>query len=377
MKTATQRSSLFYLAAFLGDIAVGLNIISIPLLAIRLNAPPFVLGLIGFLASFVYLLFSPLFGTLSERNNPFYFALAGSLLFASTGIFIIFFHTIPLIFLAMGIFGLATSMLWSPLEVWIARTTENLKIAVGYYNLSWCIGLSIGTFLSGYLFQLDWRFPFLALSLTCLLLFFSLFYCPKVSSPVEVEEYVKEKGKTSPFVVIGWTANFIAWFTMGVLRYLFPKLAVDLDISSFTIGALNFLMGISIATSSYGIGYLPKLHYRLSFLISTQLLMIIGFLFVFLTSSVPLFYLSFFIFGFSIGVAYFYSLFHSLESEEGKGKKSGIHESIVGAGGLLGPLSGGALAQHTNIRMPFALCVLVLLLGIFFEFYYYKKALKG
>ena len=376
MKTATKRSSLFNLIAFLGDIAVGLNIISIPLLAIKQNATPFVLGFIGFLASLIYLIFSPIFGTLSERKDPFYFTVAGTLLFAFAGIFILFFHTIPLIFLAMGIFGLATSMLWSPLEVWIARTTDNLKLAVSYYNLSWCIGLSIGTLLSGYLFQLDWRFPFIALVYTNLLIIVILLLCPRVPPPSVVEEYWEGNGKTSPFVIVGWTANFIAWFTIGVLRYLFPKLAVGLDISPSTIGALNFLMGISIASSSYGIGYLPKLHFRLSFLISIQLLMMIGFLIVYLTSSVPLFYLSFFLFGFSIGVAYFYSLFHSLESEEGQGKKSGIHESIVGAGGLLGPLTGGALAQKTNIRMPFILCIAVLLLGILFEIVYFRRASK-
>lgn len=371
MKAKVNRELFFYLNAFLGDIAVGLNIICVPLLAIKLGATPFVLGFTGFLASLTYLLFSPLFGSLSERKDPLFFTLIGSFLFALSSLTLVFFHTIPLIFLVMGIVGFATSMLWSPLEVWIARTTRNLKIAIGYYNLSWCLGLSLGTLLSGYLFQKNWRYPLIALTITCLLLLIFLLLCPRVPPSVKAKESSKEKDERNPFVVVGWTANFIGWFTLGVLRYLFPRLAVDLHISSFTLGSLNFLMSISTAISSFGLGYLAWLHRRLSFLIAIQLLMGAGFIIIYLTSSLPFFYLSFFILGISIGVAYFFSLFHSLEGEEGKGQRSGIHESIVGAGGLLGPLTGGIVAQHFNIRTPFLLCTLVLFIGILFEIMYY------
>ncbi len=373
-----KRSFFFYLNAFLGDIAVGLNMICVPLLAIKMGATPFVLGFTGFLASLAYLIFSPLFGTLAERKNPLYLTVIGCLLFAFSSLFLVFFHTISFILLVMGLVGLGTSMFWSPLEVWIARTTKDLKRAVGFFNLSWCIGLSIGSLLSGFLFQLDWRLPLLSVSFSCFLTVLFLFLCPKAPPPSFVKETNPQtpSQRRNPFVVIGWTANFLGWFTIGTLRYLFPKLAVDLNITPSTIGLLTFVLSISQAVSSYSIGYMTRWHYNFGFLLLIQIIMIFGFLIIFFSSATPLFFLAFILLGISIGIAYFFSLFYSLESEEDKGQKSGIHESIVGAGGLMGPLLGGIVAQYSHIRMSFALCIFVLLLGIFLEMVYFYKSLK-
>lgn len=346
--------------------------ICIPLLAIKMGATPFLLGLTGFLASFSYLTFSPLFGRLADRENPLYITVIGCLLFALSTLLLIFFHSIPLILLLMGVVGLGTSMFWSPLEVWIARTVEDLKKAVGYFNLSWCIGLSIGSLLSGFLFQWDWRLPLLLVASSCGLIIVLLFLCPKAPPQVLLQDVSSNKTR-NPFILIGWTANFVGWFTIGTLRYLFPKLAVDLAISPSTLGLLTFAMSISQAISSYGIGHMVRWHYHLGFLLLVQIVMILGFLIIIFSSSIPLFFLAFVLLGTCIGIAYFFSLFYSLESEEGKGQKSGIHESIVGAGGLLGPLLGGTVAQYSTIRMPFALCILVLLLGMLLEVIYYYK----
>lgn len=374
-----KRFFFFYLNAFLGDIAVGLNMICVPLLAIKMGASPFVLGFTGFLASLTYLIFSPIFGRLADRGNPLYPTVIGCLLFALSSLSLILFHSIPLILSIMGVVGLGTSMFWSPLEVWIARTADDLKKAVSYFNLSWCIGLSIGSLLSGFLFQIDWRLPLLLVALSCLLIVIFLFLAPRVPPPLpqEVADDITNDKNRNPFVLIGWTANFVGWFTIGTLRYLFPKLAVELNISPSTIGMLTFVMAIFQAISSYGIGYMVRWHYNLGFLLLVQIVMIFGFLIIFFSSSTPLFFLAFILLGICIGIAYFFSLFYSLESEEGKGQKSGIHESIVGAGGLFGPLLGGTVAQFSNLRMPFALCILVLLIGIFLEITFYYKGFKG
>lgn len=373
-----RRQFFFYINAFLGDIAVGLNMLCVPLLAIKMGASPFVLGFIGFLASLTYLIFSPVFGSIADRKNPLYLTVIGCFLFASSSVLLIFFHSIPFILLIMGVVGLGTSMFWSPLEVWIARTVDDLRKAVGYFNLSWCIGLSIGSLLSGFLFELNWRLPLLLVALSCFLIIISLFFCPQVPSPLHLSNddvSISVQKKRNPFVIIGWTANFVGWFTIGTLRYLFPKLAVDINIPPSIIGLFTFVMAIFQAISSFGIGYMVRWHYNIGFLLLVQITMIFGFLLIVFSSSIPLFFLAFILLGTCIGIAYFFSLFYSLESEEGKGQKSGIHESIVGAGALLGPLIGGIAAQYSTIRMPFVICVLFILIGMLLEIiYYYKNA---
>lgn len=351
--------------------------VCIPLLAIKMGAPPFILGLIGSLNSLTYLIFSPLFGNFADRKNPLYLTVIGCFLFAFSSLFLIFFPSVPLILLLMGVVGFGTSMFWSPLEVWIARTAKDLKQAISYFNLSWSIGLSMGSLLSGFLFQRDWRLPLLLIGFFCFLIMLFLSLCPKVPPPLHLREVeVRDsEGRKNPFILIGWTANFVGWFSIGILRYLFPMLAVDLSISPSTLGLLTFVMSIFQAVSSYGIGYMVRWHYNLGFLLFVQIFMVFGFLIIFLSSSTPLFFLAFIILGTCIGIAYFFSLFYSLESEEGKGQRSGIHESIVGAGGLFGPLLGGTVAQYSTIRMPFVLGIVILIIGILLEIaYYYKNA---
>jgi MFS family permease len=43
-----------------------------------------------------------------------------------------------------------------------------------------------------------------------------------------------------------------------------------------------------------------------------------------------------------------------------KGKGTGLHESILGSGVVLGPLLGGIMAHSVGLRAPYILCLVVL-----------------
>jgi len=46
------------------------------------------------------------------------------------------------------------------------------------------------------------------------------------------------------------------------------------------------------------------------------------------------------IFGMSIGLIYYSSLFYSMDASETKGEQGGIHEAAIGIGNCLGPAMG-------------------------------------
>lgn len=71
--------------------------------------------------------------------------------------------------------------------------------------------------------------------------------------------------------------------------------------------------------------------------------------------------------GLSAGVTYFSSIFYSLYGSTAKGKHSGIHEAVLGIGGLFGPLAGGLLAANLGIRAPYALAAVVVMVAIAVE----------
>jgi MFS family permease len=50
-----------------------------------------------------------------------------------------------------------------------------------------------------------------------------------------------------------------------------------------------------------------------------------------------------------------------------KGKGTGLHESIVGAGALSGPILGGVAAQFAGLRAPYLLCLVVLFVAVIVE----------
>ena len=349
--------------------------IAVPLLAIRMNASPLILGFTGFFFSLFYLSFSPLFGKLSDRvglddrTRAFPFTVIGCIILLFSATFFPFSSSFAHIFILMGLTGIGMAMFWSPLEVWITKTSDDLLKSLSLFNVFWCAGISVGSLISGILFQINWHFPFLFIGIFYLAAIFFLYRCPRVSSTQifhNVEDG-KEKRVKDFFLHIGWIANFIAWFGIGILRYLFPKLAVTLGITPFMIGVLMFLLGATQSLIFYIMGHTSGWQHRLNFLILMQLVMCGGFLILCFSSSLFLFFPAFILFGAGVGVSYFSSLYYSLESKYEKGERSGIHELIVGAGGLVGPLLGGIAAQHFSLRAPFILCIAIMIGGIVLE----------
>ena len=53
------------------------------------------------------------------------------------------------------------------------------------------------------------------------------------------------------------------------------------------------------------------------------------------------------------GVTFTISIYYSLYTTGPGGRRTGIHEAIVGSGFLVGPLAGGLIAEHLGARAPY------------------------
>ena len=167
-------------------------------------------------------------------------------------------------------------------------------------------------------------------------------------------------------------ANFMVWFVVGAARFLFPKLAVDIGITPEMLGFMLFTITASQAVTSYILCCSSGWHYRLSFLLTVEAAVAAGFLLLIFSSNNVLFFFAFALAGIGAGVAYFSSLYYSLSDASSKGSGSGIHESIVGSGSLLGPLIAGILAQNYTLRAPYLACVILVLGVIVLQAVYFK-----
>jgi MFS family permease len=104
--------------------------------------------------------------------------------------------------------------------------------------------------------------------------------------------------------------------------------------------------------------------YRITPLMTFQGLAAVGSVVIYLSASTYLFGLSFALFGLCMAMTYSSSLFYSVYAEQRKGAKTGLHEGILGSGGVFGALLGGFVAGVFGLKAPYALCLAVLLIGM-------------
>lgn len=370
------------------DMVIGVVVLAAPLLAIKLKVGSLGLGGLGFIISIFYVLFCLPFGKLSDRWKRKHLILFGCFLyfFSSLGISFVtnFFHL--LVFMALT--GVAGAMFWPSLEAWIAERGKGKLIKrISFFNISWSLGMSVGPLISGVLFELNYHFPFYFAAFVSLGIIYLIL--KKLPASCEKKEEVgvmdnvltvkdclpqKDFSYNSSYLHAAWVANFAGWFVVGTIRYLFPKLSIEMGIKPSVLGILIFLLSVSQAFFFYVLSRSSRWHYQLFPLIFFQALGVIGLLFIFFIPSLFTFVLSFIFIGMAGGITYSSSIFYSLNGTQDKGTKAGIHEFFLGIGGLVGPLTGGIFAQIYNLRIPYLVASLVVLIGIIIEVYLVRNS---
>ena len=85
---------------------------------------------------------------------------------------------------------------------------------------------------------------------------------------------------------------------------------------------------------------MPGWHYRLPLMLAALVAAPAALAIVFFSTSLALLLPALMLFGACIGLNYYSSIYYSLDYGDEKGEHSGWHESIIGLGGLIGPLAG-------------------------------------
>jgi len=358
------------------DVVLGLTTLAVPLFAINLGASALVLGELGFVSTLCYVILTPIFGRLVDRIGYRYLLLFGALTYFLSSLALSLSSKMYQLFLFIAFVGIAGAMFWPSFEVWLAQTRmrESLLKKVSFFNISWCLGSGIGLLIAGILFEAYSHLPFYFASFLSLAIIFLIVgkLRKKNRDALSIDSGGKRmennsfldsssSGQNAPFYLyIGWVANFANYFCIGMIRYLFPKLSIHIGIKPSIIGVLLFTVAFFQTVVFYLLGKTERWHYKGTPLIFSQLLVIFGLVLIFLGSTVISFLIAFMFIGVGGGLAYFSSIFYSLDNLEGKGQKSGIHEAVLGTGLLLGSLVGGAIAEAFTLRSPYVLAIFVI-----------------
>jgi len=367
------------LAPFGMDVVFSIYYLAAPLLLIDLEANPVQLGLVGTLASLVHMGMAHLMGRLSDRVGRRRLIVAAPVIFLATCLVMTQARTIWMILALSVVNGFCLSIYWPSLQAWIAdrHTASGLARDIGSFNMSWTAATLLGPILSGALYSLYGGLPFFVAAGIAFMLFLLVFktvHERAASSTGRIERADRETSDWHrSFLFVAWVANFASWFIMGNARYQFPKLARELGIPPHFIGLILGFLGFALFSGFFLLRRTDRWFFARNFLFGAQVLALVGILLIVVSDRAYLFALAFIMIGLSCSVTYYSSLYYAVHLLRRKGRGTGLHESILGGGAVLGPLLGGVAAQYAGLRAPYVLCIAVLVAALGVELVFLKK----
>jgi MFS family permease len=374
MKFAVKSLKFFYGFSFFMNLFVGMLFLGMPLFAIKLGADNLDLGILGTAGSLVYILFVPVSGWLSDRTRKNLQAGLSAIMFGVMVCLIPFMPRLFLLYPVMLGYFIALALVWPALESAMSHyaSGKTLSRIAGWYNVSWCSGAMLGIYVAGYIYSRNSGLVFWLAGGLAILLGISFAGWFQVPERANNQGDALESGSVY-FLYLSWLANGMSYFSLNLIRMIFPKLAVDLSISSSNLGLLLMLLNFSQALMFIVLNLTVRWHFKFWVLALAMVLNATGQFLVFFSEDMAGFGLGFFLIGAGAGISYSTSLYYAISlSASLAGSRSGWHEFYLGLGALLGPLLGGVSAQYLGARSPYALSAILAILLMLVQIFYFS-----
>jgi MFS family permease len=319
---------------------------------------------------------------------------AGTFLF---GLFMVLAPMIrhPLWFGAMTVIAvMAQSTFWPMMQSWLGgeRNIHARARRMGYYNLSWSLGLATGPLFAGPLYDYDYRLAFVMVLVTAwiaALLVATLphedIYFPVAPGSAEPATIMDWKGEGQLYAT--WVASFTGWAMVGVTRSVFTKRIDELVLADklmllwesagggvLTLQAatqyswLAFSLYFTRAGISLVMGHVHGWRHRFWILVAGQWVAAGAFWVMGTTHSLVLMAAACGVVGLNGGISFFASLEYSVANRFNKGRRASIHESMTGLGSALGSITFGYLAGAYGAGWPFRAMPLLIVLPLTLQF---------
>ncbi len=262
--------------------------------------------------------------------------------------------------IVLVIWTASSCFVWPALEALVSEgeTAPELPRQLGIYNVVWASCSALSYFLGGAVFEhLGYQSMFW-LPITIYLLQFGLVTWFLSRNPLPHPVVVslphhshqpesaafQQSIKPRTFLRMAWLANPFACIGINTLLATIPSLARDLHLSTTASGLFCSVWFFARLAAFILLWQWRGWHYRFEWLIGSFLGLMIGFVGFLVLRNFWLLFAAQVLFGFSIGLIYYSSLFYSMDVGETKGEHGGLHEAAMGAGNFLGPAVGmGAL----------------------------------
>ena len=256
------------------------------------------------------------------------------------------------------VFGYSIALLltWPALEA-LASDGENragVQRMVGIYNCTWASSAAVAFFCGGRLFDFSNKFAVFWLPAGIFAAEFVLatwLQRKMVSGPAALQavpeapthpESTAFQQPVSPqtFLKMAWLANPFAYVAINTLFATMPSIANQLGLTTTQAGWFCSIWLFGRFGAFVWLWRWAGWHYRFRWLLAAFICLVGSFIAIVLAPSLWVVLVAQVLFGFATGLAYYASLFYSMDAGEAKGEHGGLHEAAIGAGICGGPLIG-------------------------------------
>jgi MFS family permease len=380
-KEISQEFGRYLASAFAGNVAIPIYSLFVPLLASRLGASLFEIGIVGGASNAVYSFMPFIMGRFSDRSDSRRFLIAASFgLLVGVSISYVLAPS-PVYLIIVRIFeGIGWAMLWPAMDAAVSKDVApnmDSKKAFSIYNVTWSLASALGPLIgSALIFLTSIRVAFLC---TVFVMGFALLlnllpilkqssrsktWKPYVGSRVEMRSgTILEQVSLSKNLGFGFYggACALAAVSSGVLFTFFAPYARSIGMSILLIGVITFVFGMGrfmfyILTINEQIRHaILRSDKRVrNMLIALAMTSLAGLLIALRDPSGILYLFAYAIVGVGISIVFAISQAGLIAetSPEKLGQGAGLFESSIGFGACLGPILGGAISGSSP-AVPF------------------------
>lgn len=254
----------------------------------------------------------------------------------------------------------SSCFIWPALESLVSEQAapEDLPRTLGVYNAVWAACSALSYFAGGFVFDRLGRSSIFWLPISIFLVMLALL--PQMANPrfgdarkisAALPTVPHPRGRL--FLHLAWLANPFACIGINTVVALAPGLAKDLQLTATVAGWFCSVWFFGRLAAFLMLARWNGWHYRFRWLMAGFAGLIGGFAALLLTRSTVWLVGAQAIFGLSVGLLYYSSLFYSMDVGDAKSEHGGVHEAAMGAGNCLGP-AAGATALLMTPSHPYA-----------------------
>jgi predicted MFS family arabinose efflux permease len=264
--------------------------------------------------------------------------------------------SLPAVLLVLVGWTATVCFTWPTLEALVSDGVSDriLPKNIGIYNVVWSAGAASMYFIGGTLYEtlghdsIFWLPALIhgGLCLIVLRLGKNPVHTAPPAPPAAVAPHPLEAAAfTQPvsprtFLHMVWLAIPFSYIGITTVIAIIPALARTLGLSTAQAGLFcSIWMFVRLGTFVV-LWQWTGWHYRFRWLVGAFVGLAAGFSLLLLSASLGLLIAAQAIFGISVGLIYYSSLFYSMDVGETKGEHGGLHEAMIGAGMCLGPAVG-------------------------------------